>query len=146
MIFEDCLAVWVKRVHTLVSTMFWSRDIPLYPIKSIEWLPGCCNWLLRCEYEVVISLINWIKTPPPSLYDFLMQRYDLTNSVPMLLTSIKFFTRCFAHWALDAEIYTQKEELHPQLLTGPMQYELLMQFINAIKQLFSICSESQWWF
>ena len=50
-------------------------------------LLGCCNWLLGRGYEVAVSLpIGWPsqKSPAPSLYDLLIQRYDLRDFVAML--------------------------------------------------------------
>ena len=55
--------------------------------KFATRLLGCCNWLLGHGYEVAVSLlIAWPsqKSPAPSLYDLLIQRYDLTDFVPML--------------------------------------------------------------
>ncbi len=71
-------------------------------------------------------LTAWVKTPPPpNLYDFMMQRYDLSNYVPTLLTSIQFLP----NWAFDAEIPPPSQDPYSLIL-----YTLIAIYVELLMQ------------
>ncbi len=84
-------------------------------------LLGCCKWLLGHSNEVVMSSTYWLldrpsqMSPPPSLCDLLIQRYNLTNFVPMLSLWDFFGQIFFVHQTNIVHSITYKRYSTPLL-------------------------------